>query len=66
MGTRLTRSVLSMSLTIDSAEADSPSADMLNRAIWHSAKGFETPYNYGRPVRRDGVPLVSLPRLAGF
>jgi YVTN family beta-propeller protein len=54
------------SSTIDSSEPDSAPADLLNRAIWHSVKGFDTPYNYGRPIRRDGVPVLSLPRLAGF
>ena len=28
-------------------------ADMLNRAIWHSVKGFDTPYNYGRPISAE-------------
>jgi hypothetical protein len=52
--------------SIDSSEPDSASADILNRAIWHSVKGFDTPYNYGRPITRTGVPVLSLSRLAGF
>ena len=54
------------SMTIDSSEPDSADANMLNRAIWHSGHGFDVPYNYGRPIRRDGVPVLSLARLAGF
>jgi hypothetical protein len=62
----LQRDLAKFSLTIDSSEPDSAPADLLNRAIWHSVKGFDTPYNYGRPIRRDGVPKISLSRLAGF
>ena len=62
----LQRDLAKFSLTIDSSEPDSAPADMLNRAIWHSVKGFDTPYNYGRPITREGVPALSLPRLAGF
>ena len=54
------------SQTIDSSEPDSAPADRLNRAIWHSVKGFDTPYNYGRPVARQQLPALSLLRLAGF
>src|SRR5262245_30006480 len=54
------------SLTIDSSEPDSAPADPLNRAIWHSVKGFDTPYNYGRPIARQQLPPVSVLRLAGF
>jgi hypothetical protein len=54
------------SMSMDSSAPDSAPADTLNRAIWHSVKGFDTPYNYGRPIRRDGVPWLSIPRLAGF
>ncbi len=38
---------------------------MLNRAIWHSVKGFNTPYNYGRPVAKRGDRFLSLVQLAG-
>jgi YVTN family beta-propeller protein len=62
----LQRQLAEFSLTIDSSEPDSAPADLLNRAIWHSVKGFDTRYNYGRPIRRQGVPSLSLPRLAGF
>jgi YVTN family beta-propeller protein len=62
----LQRELAEFSLTIDSSEPDSAPADLLNRAIWHSVKGFDTPYNYGRPIRRQGLPSLSLLRLAGF
>jgi hypothetical protein len=39
---------------------------MLNRAIWHSVKGFNTSYNYGRPIRSGTLPTLSLLKLAGF
>ena len=52
-------------MTIDSSEPDTSDAHMLNRAIWHSVKGFDTPYNYGRPVRGT-LPGIALLRLAGF
>jgi hypothetical protein len=29
-------------------------------------KGFDTPYNYGRPITRQSLSAVSLLRLAGF
>ena len=53
------------SMTIDSSDPDSAPADLLNRAIWHSVKGFDTPYNYGRPIRRPQLPLLMLERF-GF
>jgi YVTN family beta-propeller protein len=62
----LQRELAAFSMTIDSSEPDSAPADMLNRAIWHSVKGFDTPYNYGRPVRRETLPTLSLLKLAGF
>jgi YVTN family beta-propeller protein len=49
----LQRQLAKFSLTIDSSEPDSTDAQLLNRAIWHSVKGFETPYNYGRPIPRS-------------
>jgi hypothetical protein len=64
--TGLQRELAEFSLTIDSSEPDSSPADTLNRAIWHSVKGFDTPYNYGRPIRRDGLSSLSLLQLAGF
>jgi hypothetical protein len=48
--TGLQRQLAEFSMTIDSSEPDSADANMLNRAIWHSVKGFGTSYNYGRPV----------------
>jgi len=62
----LQRELAEFSLAIDSSEPDSAPADMLNRAIWHSVKGFDTPYNYGRPIHRNTLPTFSLRRLAGF
>jgi Phosphoesterase family len=50
--TGLQRELAKFSMTIDSSEPDSASADLLNRAIWHSVKGFDTPYNDGRPITR--------------
>ena len=62
----LQRELAEFSLTIDSSEPDSAPADTLNRAIWHSVKGFDTPYNYGRPIHREQLPSFSLLKLAGF
>lgn len=62
----LQRELAEFSLAMDSSEPDSAPADTLNRAIWHSVKGFEVPYNYGRPIRRQTVPALSLLKLAGF
>jgi hypothetical protein len=59
----LQRQLAEFALALDSSEADSAPADTLNRAIWHSVKGFDTPYNYGRPMRRQPLPVLSL---AGF
>ena len=64
--TGLQRELAEFSMTIDSSEPDSAPADLLNRAIWHSVKGFDTPYNYGRPVKRGGPASLSLLELAGF
>ena len=46
--TGLQRSLAEASSKIDTGEPDTAPADMLNRAIWYSVKGFATPYNYGR------------------
>jgi YVTN family beta-propeller protein len=59
----LQRELAEFSLKMDKSSPDSAPADILNRAIWHSVKGFDTPYNYGRPIRHDGLTLL---RLAGF
>ena len=53
-------------MTIDSSEPDSAPADLLNRAIWHSVKGFDTPYNYGRLRQRGKLASLSLLELSGF
>jgi len=62
----LQRELAEFSMTIDSSEPDSAPADQLNRAIWHSVKGFDTPYNYGRPIQRGKLASLSLLELAGF
>jgi hypothetical protein len=62
--TGLQRQLAEFSMTINSSEPDSAPADMLNRAIWHSVKGFDTAYNYGRPIRRR--TLSAFFQLAGF
>jgi YVTN family beta-propeller protein len=61
----LQRDLARFSMTIDTSQPDSAPADMLNRAIWHSVKGFATPYNYGRPESRRHESFLSLLRLAG-
>ena len=61
--TGLQRELAEFSMTIDSSEPDSAAADILNRAIWHSVKGFDTPYNYGRPITRRHSSFESLLRL---
>ena len=63
--TGVQRDLARFSMTIDSSEPDSAPADMLNRAIWHSVKGFDTPYNYGRPIERKHSSFESLLGLAG-
>jgi YVTN family beta-propeller protein len=60
----LQRQLAKFSLTIDSSEPDSADADLLNRAIWHSVKGFDTPYNYGRPIVGKHSSFESLLRAA--
>jgi YVTN family beta-propeller protein len=60
------RELAEFSATIDSSEPDSAPADLLNRAIWHSVKGFNTPYNYGRPIVRKHTSFESLLRLTGL
>ena len=64
--TGLQRELAKFSLTMDSSEPDSAPAELLNRAIWHSVKGYNTPYNYGRQIRRQAMPAVFLSRLPGF
>jgi len=61
----LQRDLARFSMTIDTSQPDSAPADMLNRAIWHSVKGFATPYNYGRPEARPHESFLSLLQLAG-
>src|SRR5262249_21717191 len=60
------RELAEFSASTDSPEPAAAPADRLNRAIWHSVKGFDTPYNYGRPIRRIGPASLSLLQLAGF
>jgi YVTN family beta-propeller protein len=61
----LQRELAEFSLAMDKSAPDSAPADLLNRAIWHSVKGFDTPYNYGRPTKQDGATLLRL-ALAGL
>jgi hypothetical protein len=63
--TGLQRQLAQFSLTIDSSEPDSSDADLLNRAIWHSVKGFDVPYNYGRPIVGQHPSFESIVQLAG-
>jgi YVTN family beta-propeller protein len=63
--TGLQRQLAEFSLTIERSEPDASDADMLNRAIWHSVKGFDTPYNHGRPLASQHSSFVSLLQLAG-
>jgi YVTN family beta-propeller protein len=62
--TGLQRDLAKFSMTIDSSEPDSADADLLNRAIWHSVRGFDTPYNHGRPVVQKHLSFESLLRFA--
>jgi len=62
--TGLQRRLAEFSMTIDTSEPDSADADTLNRAIWHSVRGFGTPYNYGKAPPRHSS-FESLLRLAG-
>jgi hypothetical protein len=61
----LQRQMARFSMTIDKSSPDSADADTLNRTIWHSVKGWSTPYNYGRPIARRHDSFPSLLRLAG-
>jgi len=61
----LQREMAKFSMAIDKSSPDSADADTLNRAIWHSVKGFHTPYNYGRPIAHHDDSFLSLVRLAG-
>ena len=40
----LERQLAMASLRMDFSEPDNAPADVLNRVIWHSVKGYETPY----------------------
>jgi hypothetical protein len=62
----LQRELAEFSMTIKSDEPDSSPADTLNRTIWHSVKGYDTPYNYGKPITRQHSSSLSLLQLAGF
>src|SRR4029079_15330433 len=61
----LQRPLARFSVPTDRSEPDSADADLLNRAIWHSVKGFDTPYNYGRPVLQQHPSFEALLRIAG-
>lgn len=49
----------------DTAEADSGPADVMNRAIWHSVKGYKAPYRLGRKDINEPESFVKLLKLAG-
>lgn len=61
----LQRELAEASAKNDTSEADSSSADVMNRAIWHSVKGFKAPYRSGR--KREDAPdsFLKLLKLAG-
>jgi len=40
----LQRQLALASLAMDFSEPDNAPEDVLNRAIWHSVKGYDTPY----------------------
>jgi len=61
----LQKELAEFSLGIEKSEPDAAPADVLNRAIWHSVKGYDTPYNYGRPVRQQHASMFCLLQLAG-
>jgi YVTN family beta-propeller protein len=61
----LQRTLALASMKIDTGEADTAPADLLNRAIWHSVKGFKTPYNFGRKQAHTPDSFLTLLRLAG-
>ncbi|HKE84359.1 MAG TPA: bifunctional YncE family protein/alkaline phosphatase family protein [Vicinamibacterales bacterium] len=63
--TGLQRQLAEFSMTINSSEPDSADADLLNRAIWHSVKGFDTPYPGNTPRWARHAPFESLLRLSG-
>jgi YVTN family beta-propeller protein len=62
----LQRELARFSMTINTSEPDSSPADLLNRTIWHSVKGYDTPYNYGNAVTREHPAALTLLQLAGF
>ena len=62
--TGLQRQLAEFSMTINSSEPDSADADLLNRAIWHSVKGFNTPYPSSKPLWARNAPFESLLRLS--
>ncbi len=45
------RSLALASMRMDFSEADKALEDLLNRVIWHSVKGYNTPY----PKIREGA-----------
>ena len=50
----LQRQLAEASLRMDFSEPDVADADVLNRAIWHSVQGYQTPY--GLPTSRRTKP----------
>ncbi|HEY1309093.1 MAG TPA: bifunctional YncE family protein/alkaline phosphatase family protein [Vicinamibacterales bacterium] len=63
--TGLQRQLAEFSMTINSSEPDSADAELLNRAIWHSVRGFDTPYPGSTPLWARNAPFESLLRRTG-
>ncbi len=63
--TGLQRELAEASARNNTSEADSGPADVMNRAIWHSVKGFNTPYRLGRKADTGHDSFLQLLRLAG-
>jgi YVTN family beta-propeller protein len=56
----LQRELAQACLRMDFSEPDAAPADVLNRAIWHSVKGYDVPY--GGRARKPSTPALSSTR----
>ncbi len=63
--TGLQRELAEASAKNNTSEADSGPADVMNRAIWHSVKGYNTPYKLGRKEQRGHDSFLDFLKLAG-
>lgn len=52
------------SLTMDFSEPDTAPEDLLNRAIWHSVKGYGTPYPHSQTP--SCLPVLRKPGATRF